>query len=602
MGSNFMRIPFRRTFSLLPPLYGRYKRYAVILFILGILGGLLESFGVSILIPLFSHVSQISFTGGNAISRFFEWFFSALGLEMQLRILLPLIFAVFVVRAAVLLLFDWLRGYLTSDFERTTRADVYGALLNAPWKYIVGQKVGFAENTLMVDITASTRLLSDLTNAMLHVSSLIVYTVFAILINPTVAAGTLVAGFLLLFLFQPFLARTRRYGAKTLAMNKVVAHHINEIVPGMKTIKALGAESYVLQRASGLFDRLRVVRIRQTLMKAITTVAIQPVAVLFVLALFVFLFLKGDFDFAVFAITIFLIDRIFIYIDRAQNLLHVIADSIPYAEHIVSLKQELLAYKTDVTKGALFSFSKYLAFEHVSFSYPGKPPVLSDISLSIQKGAFYALIGKSGAGKTTVVDLMLKLLQPSSGRILLDQALISDIAPSAWHAKVGYVAQEPFLINGTVEENIRFYDDRVTDTDIEFAVSAAGLSSVIAKLPAGIKSAVGERGNALSGGERQRVALARVLARRPELLILDEPTSALDASAEMVIRDALLELRGAITIVIIAHKIDTVRAADRVVVISDGGVIEEGAPSVLLTDPNSQFSRFFKGGENAPMI
>jgi len=156
--------------------------------------------------------------------------------------------------------------------------------------------------------------------------------------------------------------------------------------------------------------------------------------------------------------------------------------------------------------------------------------------------------------------------------------------------------------NGTVEENIRFYDDRVTDTDIEFAVSAAGLSSVIAKLPAGIKSAVGERGNALSGGERQRVALARVLARRPELLILDEPTSALDASAEMVIRDALLELRGAITIVIIAHKIDTVRAADRVVVISDGGVIEEGAPSVLLTDPNSQFSRFFKGGENAPMI
>ena len=416
------------------------------------------------------------------------------------------------------------------------------------------------------------------------------------------AAGGFGVFFFFFFLFQPFLARTRRYGAKTLAMNKVVAHHINEIVPGMKTIKALGAESYVLQRASGLFDRLRVVRIRQTLMKAITTVAIQPVAVLFVLALFVFLFLKGDFDFAVFAITIFLIDRIFIYIDRAQNLLHVIADSIPYAEHIVSLKQELLAYKTDVTKGALFSFSKYLAFEHVSFSYPGKPPVLSDISLSIQKGAFYALIGKSGAGKTTVVDLMLKLLQPSSGQILLDQVPVNDIAPSAWHAKVGYVAQEPFLINGTVEENIRFYDDRVTDTDIEFAVSAAGLSSVIAKLPAGIKSAVGERGNALSGGERQRVALARVLARRPELLILDEPTSALDASAEMVIRDALLELRGAITIVIIAHKIDTVRAADRVVVISDGGVIEEGAPSVLLTDPNSQFSRFFKGGENAPMI
>jgi len=451
-------------------------------------------------------------------------------------------------------------------------------------------------------VTATTRLLMDLTNAMLHGSSLVVYATVAIIMNPFVAIVTLIGGIIFFVLFQPLFARTRRYAKENIEINKKVAHDVNESVLGMKTIKALGAENILIQQTVKIFEKLRAVKVRQILAKSATTVAIQPMSILFVLGIFVVSFLSGEFNFAVFAVTIFLIDRIFVYVDRMQNLMHIIADALPYGEHVLRVRAELAEFTAPRTDGVPFLFSKDLAFHQVSFAYDQKQPVLSAISFSIPRGSFFAVVGASGAGKTTLVDLMLRLLSPRDGSITIDGVSIADVDLSLWHAKVGYVAQEPFLMNATIEENIRFYDQNITDEDIAYAIRGAHLTDVVAKLPNGINSNVGERGTALSGGERQRVALARVLARRPELLILDEPTSALDATSERVIREALLELKGSITIVIIAHKIDTIKAADMVMVLSDGQVVEQGIPSHLAADSASQYSRFFKGEENTPVI
>ena len=595
-------MPIVKIYTLLNSLYGHYKRYVALLLFLGLLGGLLETLGISILIPLFSHVLQMPIAGTDSISHFFNWFFDFLDIELKLRFLLPLIVFVFLLRACVLFLFDWIRITLSSNYEKVMRADLYRALLSAPWRYLSRQKIGFAENTLMIDVTATTRLLMDLTNAMLHGSSLVVYATVAIIMNPFVAIVTLIGGIIFFVLFQPLFARTRRYAKENIEINKKVAHDVNESVLGMKTIKALGAENILIQQTVKIFEKLRAVKVRQILAKSATTVAIQPMSILFVLGIFVVSFLSGEFNFAVFAVTIFLIDRIFVYVDRMQNLMHIIADALPYGEHVLRVRAELAEFTAPRTDGVPFLFSKDLAFHQVSFAYDQKQPVLSAISFSIPRGSFFAVVGASGAGKTTLVDLMLRLLSPRDGSITIDGVSIADVDLSLWHAKVGYVAQEPFLMNATIEENIRFYDQNITDEDIAYAIRGAHLTDVVAKLPNGINSNVGERGTALSGGERQRVALARVLARRPELLILDEPTSALDATSERVIREALLELKGSITIVIIAHKIDTIKAADMVMVLSDGQVVEQGIPSHLAADSASQYSRFFKGEENTPVI
>jgi ATP-binding cassette subfamily C protein len=584
----------RRTASVLYELYGNYKRYGLILLTLGLLGGFLESFGISILVPLFSHILQQSSAQTDTISRFFNWFFAFIGIDTRLRFLLPLIAFVFVARAAVLYAFELIKIRIGVDYEKTTRTDLYRSLMTAPWQYLSRQKIGFAENTVMVDVTATTRLFADLTNTTLHFSSLAIYVIVAILINPVVAGVTLVTGILLGFVFRPFVVRTSRYGGKNTAINKIVAHDVNESIIGLKTIKALGVEHALVSHASALFDDLGDLKVKQVITKAATTLMIEPASVIFVLLVFVFAFVQKDFNFAVFMITIFLIQRIFIYFDRTQNLSHVIAENIPYAEHVVSVRRELHNLKIRESGTKPFQFTEALTFNAVSFTYGRRDPVLTDISFSIPRGSMSAIVGPSGSGKTTMVDLMLRLLLPSQGTVVLDGVSIDQISINAWHAKVGYVAQEAFLINGTVEENIRFFDPAVSSDDISYALQAAHLQSLIDTLPEGVKSMVGERGVEISGGERQRIALARVLARRPELLVLDEATSALDMVSERAIAKALEDLRGKVTMVIIAHKLETVRRADTVHFVKEGNLLESGNPGELLGNPQSHFARFFE--------
>ena len=213
-------MPIVKIYTLLNSLYGHYKRYVALLLFLGLLGGLLETLGISILIPLFSHVLQMPIAGTDSISHFFNWFFDFLDIELKLRFLLPLIVFVFLLRACVLFLFDWIRITLSSNYEKVMRADLYRALLSAPWRYLSRQKIGFAENTLMIDVTATTRLLMDLTNAMLHGSSLVVYATVAIIMNPFVAIVTLIGGIIFFVLFQPLFARTRRYAKENIEINK----------------------------------------------------------------------------------------------------------------------------------------------------------------------------------------------------------------------------------------------------------------------------------------------------------------------------------------------------------------------------------------------
>ncbi len=581
----------KRVRTVFGSLYGEYRGSIAVLVALGAFGGLLESFGVSILVPLFSHVIDKPIEGANILTNFFDWFFATLGLEQKLRILLPLIVFVFILRGIVLYTFEWIRGEIALSYERATRERLYADIVRAPWAYLVRQKVGFAENTLMVDVDKSTRLLSDITNSTLHLSSLTIYVVLAFVIEPTVTAATFFAGAALLFVFRPFTRRVKEYVGRTVRINKSIAHDVNESVIGMKTIKALGAEEHLLGRTAEFFRQLKDVKLKQILAKSSTLLTIEPVSVIFVLGVFVAVFLQGDFNIALFFVLIFLIQRIFVYVDRVQNMFLKIAEGLPHAEYIVAVKRELEeVHANGLTGTKEFSFSSNIEFRDVEFSYQGSGVTLERVSLSIPKGGFVALVGASGSGKTTLVDLLLRLLSPTSGSITIDGVSIDDIALARWRSAVGYMAQEAFLLNGSIKDNIKFYDPSVTDADIEDAIERAHLTPLINKLPDKASSRVGERGVELSGGERQRIALARVLARKPTILILDEATSALDKESEHVIHEALKNLRNEMTIIVIAHRRETVEMADTVFVLDKGHIAESGTPNELIEKEGSRFN------------
>jgi ATP-binding cassette subfamily B protein/subfamily B ATP-binding cassette protein MsbA len=223
-----------------------------------------------------------------------------------------------------------------------------------------------------------------------------------------------------------------------------------------------------------------------------------------------------------------------------------------------------------------------IVFDQVTFGYQGWQPVLRDIELEVPAGQTLALVGPSGAGKTTLVSLVPRFFDPWAGLVLVDGQDVRELTLRSLRDQVGIVLQEPFLFPLSVAENIAYGRPRATRSQIEAAARAANAHDFISRLPAGYDTVVGERGATLSGGERQRLAIARALVKDAPILILDEPTSALDAETEALLLEALQRLMAGRTTLIIAHRLSTIRDADTIAVLQAGQLVEHGSHQQLL--------------------
>jgi ATP-binding cassette subfamily B protein/subfamily B ATP-binding cassette protein MsbA len=237
--------------------------------------------------------------------------------------------------------------------------------------------------------------------------------------------------------------------------------------------------------------------------------------------------------------------------------------------------------------------------ENVTFGYEPERAVLRDVSLDVRPGEMIALVGPTGAGKTTLVSLLPRFFDPQIGNVRLDGHDLRDVRLRSLRQNIGLVLQEPFLFPLTVAENIAYGRPQATMAEIETAARAARAHDFISRLPEGYRSVVGERGATLSGGERQRISIARALLLDAPLLILDEPTSALDAETEAALLEAIERLKGSHTIFVIAHRLSTVRRADRIVVLKEGRVVQAGSHDELLAQggPYAAFHRIQFGTE-----
>jgi subfamily B ATP-binding cassette protein MsbA len=228
-------------------------------------------------------------------------------------------------------------------------------------------------------------------------------------------------------------------------------------------------------------------------------------------------------------------------------------------------------------------WTKVIEFKDVTLVYPqSAKPALKEISFSIAKGTTVAIVGLSGAGKSSILDLILGLQKPSSGQILIDSTPLSSFSHESWRKKIGVVSQDTFIFNGTIEENIRFGDLNCSEQKMKTVAKLAGASDFIEALPRKYETVVGERGHKLSGGERQRIALARALIKDPEILVLDEATSNLDSCSERLIQGSLDLMGKNKTLILVAHRLSTVIKADQILVLEEGKIIEKGHHETLL--------------------
>jgi ABC-type multidrug transport system fused ATPase/permease subunit len=573
--------------------FGRQKAVLLFLFFLSFLNSALEGIGIGALIPFFSFIGYNQSGNTDLISRSIEKIFSLLHLPFTLKFLLIFVAGLFILKAAVLFFTNFIAALATSSYEKNLRHNLFKLTLYDSWPYLIKQKVGYLDQLLVTDVNSSSGLIASLVTAAIMFTKLVVFTFVAINFSLPITLFALVLGLLTFFIFKPFFYWNRTMSRKLSNMYKELAHFVNENIIGMKTVKSMFVEQPVIKRGKDFFEKIRGFRIRVAVYQHLTSALMQPISFIIIMAIFAFSYKTKLFNFASFAVIVYAINQIFSQIQAGLGHLHGMISSTPYLVNVMNY-QASARQNIEKDEGRKnFAFRDSLEFTDISFSYNVNQEILKHINLSVKRGEMIGLVGPSGSGKTTMVDLLLRLFQPATGRIQLDGTNINDISLRAWRTNVGYVSQDIFLLNDTIENNIKFYNDNLTKKEVEKFAKVANIFDFISSLPDKFSTIIGERGILLSGGQRQRIILARVLARNPQLLILDEATSALDNESEVQIQKAIERLKGKITVLVIAHRLTTVKNCDQIFILKDGEIVEKGGAKELLGNKNSRFYEMY---------
>ncbi|MBM3261449.1 ABC transporter ATP-binding protein [Candidatus Kaiserbacteria bacterium] len=571
--------------------YG-YRRYVGLLALLAIFSAALDGIGINAIIPLVSFVMGGQSGPLDSITQVIVSLFAYVGIPYTFRYLLFLIICIFLMRSVVLGVFTYMRARISARFMASEVDSLFRSTIRASWPYILRQKGGNLQNTIFWDARRETQLLDGIIQFVQSTTGAVMYLLVAINISPMLTLITSVLGVVVIVFLRPMLKGTHTYSQIVASTEKALTHHISETIQGFKQVKASGAGDAITRKGSEHIDKLEYALAKTYFNQGIGSVFMQPLALVFIVGIFAFSYFSGTFQVAAFAATVYLIQKIFTYVSSTQASFHSILQFVPFAENIAAFKQEVARNHEIASKGTKpFVFSENLSFDNVSFDYESKEGILHGVSFDIKKGSFAGIIGPSGSGKTTVADLILRLFEPTAGEVQLDGVNVRDISVKEWRNAIAYVSQDAFIMNASVADNIRFFDDTLTREAIETAARQAHIYDDIMRLPSGFDTVLGDRGVTVSGGQRQRISLARALVRKPQVLVLDEVTSSLDSELERDIQEMIAQLRGAITLIVIAHRIATVLDADKILVLDGGSLADEGAPSKMLADKDSYLSR-----------
>lgn len=476
---------------------------------------------------------------------------------------------------------------LAQDLQHDLRQAAYTHLQALPPAFIERERSGRLMALLNEDVNQVERFLNTGANDLIQVfcSSLLVGAVFFAVTADLAVLALLPIPLILFgaFWFQRRLAP--RYAAVRESAATLSARLSNNLL-GMATIQAYTAEAFEaqhLQDASEAFRRRNADAIR-------VSAAITPVIRMAILAGFIatllyggLLALRGAIGVGSYSALVYLTQRLLWPLTRLADMTDLYNRAMASVHRIMDLLETPAPVVPATSVPGDPHQPAAIRFDDVHFAYDGRAAV-AGVTFDVRPGTTVALVGATGGGKSTVLKLLMRFIDPARGRILLDGADITGFSPASVRQRIGYVAQEPFLTDGTVAENIAYGDRAPDPARVEAAARAAEVHDFVAALPAGYASRVGERGTQLSGGQRQRIALARAFYRAPAILVLDEATSAVDNETEAAIQRSLARVarERALTMLVVAHRLSTVRHADEILVFEGGRITERGTHEALV--------------------
>jgi len=552
-----------------------YPGRSVVMMALLTVAGLAEGVGVISLLPLLE-IANLSTEGAelSGAARAVETALAAVGIPLSVGSLLVLI--ALAMSAKALLLWAAMRqvGYTVAEVMTDLRMALLRALLAARWRYFTSQSTGRFANAMSGETTRAAAAYREGCVLVAGVVQVGVYLAAAFVIAWELALGAIIAGGAFIYFLRGFIQASRSAGNDQTDLMRSLIERLTDAVRGMKPIKAMGREGHLrplLERETeGLNQAMR----KSVLASESLRLFHEPALVLLIsVGLFLALTVWG-LPFASIMVMAFIFYRLMAHVNNLQMRYQVMVQGESafwsFHEQVARAQAEVEPLGGSHHAPAL---ERGIELDEVWFAYD-EAPVLRGVSLTVPAGAFVTLFGPSGAGKTTIADLILRLHEPDRGRITVDGIGLEELDIGQWRRSIGYVPQEMLLFHDSIFRNVTLGDPAISREEVEEALRLAGAWEFVAGRPEGLDAPLGEQGSLFSGGQRQRIAIARALVHRPNLLILDEVTTALDPETEAAICETLKGLADSVTILAISHQPALREAAD-IVYRLEGGVVRE---------------------------
>ncbi len=559
-----------------------------------------EGFGIIMLLPLLSNLGQPEMQDVatdeaelDGFSSIANDFLLVLGYGGSTEMVLITIAIAFLLKGVITFLGLSYNAHLRGQLLTKLKSVLFKSYSHMDYEYYAGRDTGYFVNLVNEQANRSLQSFFYLTQVSAQAINAFVYLTFAFFIAWRFGLMALAVGIILMLLFQWLNSFVRDLSRSLAHENGVLSKLLIQAMQSFKYLNATSQIEPIGKQINLSIDRLANYEFQTHAAAGFTLAAREPIAVALIVAILAVQLFYFEQPLAPILVSVLLFYRAMNSMLGVQGYLQ---GALEYIGSIELINEELIRQQENREKSGnqqIDKLSEKIELKGISFGYNNNSKIISDLDLVIAVRSTMAIIGPSGAGKSTIADLLTLSLRPSSGTLSIDGIDSREIALSSWRNQIGYVSQETVVFDETIANNICLWagdyrSDEVLLQAIEEAADKANLSEFIKSLPQGYDTEIGERGLRLSGGQRQRLFIARELFRKPLLLILDEATSALDTLSELEIQKSIDRLHGEVTVVIIAHRLATIKNVDTVCVIEEGKMVEHGCFDELKNKENSR--------------